>query len=153
MASGWYNRAKKEIMDGTISLLSDTIKVMLVTSSYTFNPDHDFIDMGGANDPADHELSGTGYTGGYGGSGRKTLASKAITEDDPNDRAEFDAADVTWTSINAGTIRAAILIKEGTNDADSKLIAYIDNAAQFPLVTNGGDVTLQWNAEGILQIS
>ena len=58
MADLIYNRAKKEILDGTIDLVSDTIKVMLVTSSYVANVDNDLVDEGGANDPIDHELSG-----------------------------------------------------------------------------------------------
>lgn len=152
MASGWFNRAKKEIFDGTIDLLADTIKVMLVNNTYTFNPDDDFIGSGGGT-VGGAELSGTGYTGGFNGAGRKTLGTKSITEDDTNNRAVFAAANSQWSAINAGTIAACVLVKEGTTDADSKLIAYIDNAAQFPLVTNGGDVTIAWNAAGILQIT
>ena len=151
MAALVYNRAKKEIMDGTIDLLTDTLKIMLVTSSYVADTDHDFVDEAGANDPIDHELSGSGYTAGFGGSGRKTLSSNAVSEDDANDRAEFDdTADITWTAINAGTAAAAILYKHNTSDTDSVLIAYIDTGG-FPVVTNGGDLTIQWNAEGILQ--
>lgn len=151
MASGWFNRAKKEIFDGTIDLVADTIKVMLVTSGYTFNPDDDFIGSGGGT-PGGSELSGTGYTAGFGGAGRKTLGTKSITEDDANNRAEFTAGNLTWTAINAGTAAACILVKEGTTDADSKLIAYIDTGG-FPKTTNGGDFSITWNAEGILQIS
>lgn len=146
-----YNLAKKELLDGTIDLLVDTIKVMLVTSSYVANADDDVVDAGGANDAVDHELSGTGYVAGWGAAGRKTLGTKAIAEDDPNDRAEFDAADLVWSAINAGTAAAAIIIKEGgANDTTSRLIAYIDTGG-FPITTNGGDLNVNWNAEGILQ--
>lgn len=150
MASFWYQKGLEGCLDGSIDLDTDTIKVMLVTSGYTANKDHDFVsDL----TPGSNELSGTGYTGGFGGSGRKSLASKTVLVDDATDVVNFDAADVTWTAINAGTIRAAVLIKEITNDAASRLIAYIDNAAEFPLTTNGGDVTIQWNSGGILRIS
>jgi hypothetical protein len=153
MASGWFNRGKKEILDGTIDLVAHTMKVMLVTSSYTFSPDDDFVDNGGANDPIDHELTGTGYTAGFGGSGRKTLANKTFSTDDTGDRGEFDADDFTWTGINAGVIRAMIIYRHNTADTDSVMLAYIDNPSAFPLTTNGGDVTITWNAEGILQIT
>lgn len=149
MASGLYNQALKEIQDGTIDLLTATLKVMLVTSSYTFNPDNQFVDEAGANDPIDHELTGTGYVAGFGNSGRKTLASKAVNKDDTNNRAEFDAANLTWTGIDAGICAAAIVIIEGTSDTDSKLIAYLDNATELPVTTNGGDFTLNWSAEGL----
>ena len=147
-----YNRAKKELLDGTLDLVNDTIKAMLVTSSYVADADDDFVDEAGANDPIDHELSGTGYVAGHGNSGRKTIASKAFSEDDPNDRGEFDAADLVWTAINAGIADAVILLKEGSSDdTDALLIAYIDSGG-FPVTTNGGDFTVQWNAEGILQL-
>ena len=141
----WYNKGKFSVMNGSVALLTDTIKVMLVNSSASFNADHNFV-----SDISANELSGTGYVGGFNGSGRKTLAGKTITEDDANDRAEFDANDVSWLAISAGTAAAAVLIKEVTSDADSLLIAYLDFS---DLVTNGGDMTLQWDAEGILQIS
>lgn len=147
MANAFYNRAARKIADGTISLSADTLKIMLVTSAYVFNRDHDFVDAGGASDPIDAELSGAGYVGGLGGAGRKTLAGKAFSEDDANDRGELDVNDVTWVAINAGTPAAAIVIKEGGSDAASELIAYIDSG--FPIVTNGGDLVLNVNAEGL----
>jgi len=153
MANLVYNRAKKEILDGTIDLVNDTIKVMLVTSSYVADDAHDFVDEAGANDPIDHELTGTGYAAGFAGAGRKTLSAKAFAEDDANNRGEFDdTADITWTAIDAGTAAAAIVYKHITSDAASVLIAYIDQGG-FPVVTNGGDLTIQWNAEGILQLT
>ena len=145
MASKWYGKGLLKVADRTIDFANDTIKAILVNASYTYNADHDF-----ANDVSSNELSGTGYTGGFGGSGRKTLASKTILEDAANDRIEYDFADITWTALNAGTIGGIVLVKEGTNDADSAIIAFLDPS---DLVTNGGDVTLVVNAETALQIS
>lgn len=152
MANFLYNTAKKEIMDNTIDLDTDTLKVMLVTSSYVANADDDVVDAGGANDAVDHELTGTGYTAGWGGAGRKALTSVTAVTDKTNNRAELDAADLTWTAINAGTAAAALIIKEGgANDTTSRLIAHIDSG--FPFVTNGGDMTLTWDAEGIIHLT
>jgi len=150
MANKWYTKGLGSIMSGAVDLDTDTIKVMLVTSSYTFNVDDDFISSG-AGTPGGSELSGTGYTAGFGGAGRKAITTKTVTLDDTNNRAVFDGDDVAWTAINAGTAAAAILVKEVTTDADSILIAYIDTATPaFPIVTNGGDVTIQWATTGIL---
>ena len=45
------------------------------------------------------------------------------------------------------------MYREGTSDdTDAVLIAYIDSGG-FPVVTNGGDLTIAWNAEGILQLT
>ncbi len=146
-----YNQFKHLESNGTIDLLTDTIKVMLVGSTYTATADDSFVSP---TIVAGQELSGTGYVGGYAGSGRKTLSSKVITRDDTNDRAEFSAAPVTWTSINAGTIAAAVIIREraATGDTMSELIGYV-NTGGFPVVTNGGDFTITWNVEGILQLA
>ncbi len=149
MADIFYNEAKKEIADQTIDLLNNTLKIMLVTSSYVANADDKFIEEG-ANDANEHEINVTNYTPGYGSASRKTIGNKAIAVDDANDRAEFDSTDdQTWTSLGSGaTIAGVILVKEITNDTASRLIAYFDvtNTA-----TNGGDIVIAWNAEGLLQ--
>lgn len=146
MASAFYNSGLRDITDRTIDLIGDTVKIILVTSSYTPDKDHAFASS------LTNELSGPGYTGGFGGSGRKTIGSKAFATDLTNDRVTFTFGAVTWTSINAGNPKYAILVKEITNDAATRLIAFLDLGT---VVTNGGDITitpdtitkaLQWNA-------
>lgn len=142
MANAAYNRGKKKFIDGGLNFATADLRVLLVTSGYTFNADHNFVsDL----TPGSNELSGTGYA-------RKTLASKATTQDDTNDRAEGDCDDIAYTAINAGTAAAAILFVQVTNDADSYLVGKYDTGG-FPLVTNGGDATIAINAEGFLQIT
>lgn len=145
MASGWYTSGLADVTAGTIVLASDTIKLILVTSSYTPDKDHDF-----ASDLT-NELSGTGYAGGYAGSGRKTIGSKAWSTDTGNDRIEFTFGAVTWTAINAGNPKYAILVKEITDDTATRLIAYLDLGT---VVTNGGDLTITPDGTaGALQIT
>ncbi len=160
MANFVYNTAALELLDGTIDLTSDTVEWMLVTSSYVADRDDDLVDAGGANDPADHEIVATNYTGGHAGAGRKTAngGSPAWTVDKTNDRAEFDATDPsTWTALGNGTnatIAAAILIKRGaSDDTTARLIAYVDTTTgtpSLPFLTNGSDFTLNYNAEGLI---
>lgn len=144
MASGVYNRALKEILDRTLDITSGC-KVMLVGSEYTYDPDHDFVDMGGASDPTDAEIDATNYTRGFNGAGRKA-ATLTFVEQDANNRAVIRIADLTWTALGGATndtVEAAILVKEGTADNDSKLIAYFD----LPTTpTNGSDLTLDFDA-------
>lgn len=137
MASNVFTRAVTEMSDGTYTWLSSTIKGMLVKSGYTPNVDHDFVSDGaGAN-----ELTVSGYTGGFAGAGRKTLASKTITTVDGSDRSEFSSAGLSWTALAAGeTIEAVVLIFEtGGADSAARVIAYCD-VTDTP--TNGGDVTI-----------
>lgn len=144
MASSWYNHGGELIANGTINLNSATLKCMLVRDTYTFNTDHEHV-----SDINTYELSVTGYTGGYGGAGRKTLGSRTFGHDDTNDYATMDASDLAaWTSLGTGqTIAAAVIIVEGTSDSDSHPLFYVD----FTDVAAGGDFTLQWNASGIVR--
>jgi len=87
------------------------------------------------------EVTGTGYV-------RKTLAGMTVTEDDANDRAVMDANDLVWTGINAGTVRAIVIYKYNASDASAELISLHDT--NFPKVTNGGDLTVQWPTSGVI---
>lgn len=149
MASITTNKLRQLLLNTGINLLTDTIKVILINSSYTPDPDHDFVNS--VTDTTSKELSGTGYVAGFAGSGRKTLASKTVTKDNTNNVAYVDAADVTWSGINAGTVGYIGVIKEVTTDADSPLLCVIDVA---DTVTNGGDLTAQWAAaDGLFKIA
>lgn len=132
-----YNEFKKELMAGTIDLDGHTLKVMLVTG-YTPNIDT----HNGKADVLAYEESGAGYT-----AGGATLASLTITKDTTNDRAKFDAADVTWTGLNVGTPSHAILYDD--THASDCLIAYWE----VTTATNGGNYTLQWGANGIVLLT
>jgi len=141
MASAVYNEGAHRLtpgVTGSISWSSDTIKILLVTSSYTLDKDHDFV-----NDVTASEVNPTNYS-------RKTLASKTITKDNATDRVKFDAADPVWTSLGGAsnaTIAAAIVYKEVTDDTDSPLICKIDLISSF--TTNGSDFTFQFDANGL----
>lgn len=147
MANGVYNIAKLQVANGTLDLDTDTTKLVLV-DTYTFNPDQNNIDDGGASDVVDTEISVTGYTGGFNGAGRKTIAL-SVTQNDTADRAEIDGADDTWTALGAGaTITGVVLVKEVTNDADSINICHMDLTPN--ITTNGGDVTVAFDAIGLM---
>lgn len=133
-----YNIAKARLANGGLDLDTDDIRVLLVNSSYAVNADHDFVNQ------ITNELSGTGYV-------RKSLAGEVVTEVDASDWAFFDANDVVWTAIDAGTAYAAVVYKFVTVDADSPLIAYV--LLTPAVVTNGGDLTVSWSANGILRIA
>lgn len=142
MASLIYNSYKLKLIDNStkIDLSSDTIKVALVTSTYTPSADnHDFF-----NDIT-NEVSGTGYT-----AGGATLASKTTTQDNTDDEAVFDAADVTWTTSSI-TARGAVLYKSTGVSSTSPLIAYIDFGTDKS--SDGGTFQITWNSEGIVNIN
>lgn len=147
MASFWYGRGLQASILGSglgtpIDFLNNVMNCGLSTSTHVPNRDDIFLDDVGADDFIDGELSGTGYV-------RKTLASKTLTYDAANDRVEWDAADITWTGINAGTAaQATYWDNTGASDAARRLWLNVDTGG-FPVVTNGGDLTIQHNAEGL----
>lgn len=148
MASGWYNKAKLDIGNGSIQLGSDTLKAVLVGTGYTFDPDQVFIDDGTSADIQSNELSADNYSGGFNGAGRKTCTITSQVNN-TSDRAEWAVADQTWTALGAasgqGPVGGVALVKEITNDAASKLVAYFDITDRN---INGGDFTLDWNTLG-----
>lgn len=133
MANNMYNQGNLLIMNGSVDLLADTIKIMLVTSTYVPNKDSQFIDEGGASDAVDARVAGTTD---------QTLGSKAIAKDDTSDHASFDAADPTYTAVTSGaTVAGAIVYKDTGTPTTSPKLAFLD-LPDTP--TNGGDITIQF---------
>ena len=141
MADVIFNSFKRDIMNGSLDLDTDTIKVMLVTSAYT--PDQDAHTK---RSDVTNEASGAGYS-----SGGAALANKAVSADNTDNEGVFDADDVTWGSSTI-TARGAVLYKSrgGASSAD-ELICYIDFGADK--ASSAGNFTVTWNAEGILNLN
>ena len=58
----------------------------------------------------------------------------------------FDAADATFAAVTGGdTLEGVVIYKDTGVAGTSALIAYIDTITGFPLATNGGDITIQWD--------
>lgn len=139
MANAIYNSFKRDIMNGSIDLDTDTIKVALVTSAYT--PD---VDVHDNFDDITNEVSGTGYT-----AGGATL-SVTVSVDNTDNEGVFDATDVTW-STSTITARGAVIYKSTGTASTSKLICYIDFGSDKS--SSGGNFTIQWATEGILNLN
>lgn len=139
MASVVYNAAKANLLNGGIDLDTDTIKVALVTSSYTPDIDthEDFADV-------TNEVSGTGYT-----AGGATLGTVTVTKNTTDDRGVFDAADVTWSSSTI-TARGAVIYKSTGVAGTSLLLCYVDFGSDK--TSSNGNFTIQWSADGIFYI-
>lgn len=141
MANVIYNSFKRDIMNGSIDLDTDTIKVMLVTSAYT--PDQDAHDK---RDDVTNEVSGSGYS-----TGGSALANKAVTADNTDNEGVFDADDLSWATATI-TARGSVLYKSrgGAASAD-ELLMYIDFGSD--IVSTGGTFLITWAAEGILNLN
>jgi len=144
MASSLYGTFLLKGYDAStkINLASggDTIKIALVTSTYTPNFDtHEFFD------DITNEVVGAGYT-----AGGATLSTQTYTHDTTDDESVFDGADTTWAASTL-TARGAIVYKSTGTDSTSPLIGFIDFATDR--ISDGGTFQITWAAEGIFNIN
>lgn len=134
MANALFNPGREGFLDGTIDWDTAVIKVALVRG-YTFNAAHKFVsDVTGA--------SGTLHVTS------SALASKTVTD------GIADAADVEFTAVTSDAGNHSVLIFQAsavTGGADvaasaQRLIGWVDTGTNFPVVPNGGDVTIAWDS-------
>jgi len=142
MPSKLYGNFLKQALNKEIDWDSDTIKVALLSSSYTPNQDtHDYLD-----DVSSYEVTGTGYT-----TGGITLASKTSTYDGTNNVIVLDAADVTWSSSTITARYAVVYDDSGANAASKALIGYVDFGSDQS--STNGNFTITWDSTGIVRIT
>ena len=114
---------------------SDTIKVMLCTSSYTPNQNTHRYKSSVTN-----EVSGTGYTAGGQTVTTSTPTMTSLTFTLPGNN-------VSWTTSTI-TARYAVCYDSTGTDSTSPLIAYWDFGAD--VASSAGTFTLTINASGIV---
>lgn len=133
MASFIYNSFWNDLAKGSIDLDTDTIKVMLVTSSYTAGETQK--DTHDRRDDITNEVTGTGYT-----AGGATVTVTVSASDGTNNRQDIVLGQVTWPSSTI-TARAAVYYKSrgGAASAD-ELIAVNDFGSDVS--TTAGTFTL-----------
>lgn len=103
-----------------------------LTTAYTYSAAHDFYNDLGANTAGTDQRIVT-----------PTVASGL-----------FDGADLTYTAVGAGADIEALVIYRKNAGANTtwKLVYYGDTAITgLPVTPNGGDITITWNASGIIQ--
>jgi hypothetical protein len=121
-----YGKGRQAILEGSIAILTDNIKVVLVDAAdYTVSID------------VDQFLSDVAAGGRVATSGN--LASKTST------LGVFDAADVTLTSVTGDVSEALVIYKDTGSAATSPLIAYIDSATGLPVTPDGNNITITWD--------
>jgi hypothetical protein len=111
-------------------------KFGLAQSSYAPDPDESSLTTF-----ASSEATCTGYTGAFGGAGRKA-ATVTVTEDTANNRVVHSFTDLTWTALGGATnntLGFVVWLREVTSDALSIPLAYLQFTAT--VTTNGSDIT------------
>jgi hypothetical protein len=141
-----FNEAKLALLDATLDMDTDVMRIMLFTTSPASLTTvfKNFTDVTAVlGDAAFVEAADGSYTG-QGASGRLTLTVTAATRDDTNDQAEQDATDPVWTALDNDLLTGAMIFKFVTDDDGSTPVAFYDFSSD--LQTNGGDVTVEFSA-------
>ena len=134
-----YSKFHLSALAGTVNWGSDSIKVMLCTSTYTPNQStHQF------KSDITNEVSGTGYTATGVALASKTNTTSSLV-------ATFDAADTSWTTSTITARYAIVYDSTPASDATRPLILYVDFGAD--VVSSGGTFLITWDALGILTLT
>jgi hypothetical protein len=138
MANAIYPEGMKGLLDGSIALLTDTIKVLGIdTADETYNAADKFV--------SDVTAAGIVFRSA-------ALTTKALTI--TAGKVEFTADDQTVPTVTGDPLEAVILYKDTGSDATSRLIAFVDrDQAGNPIAftPNGSGCLLDFLAAGILE--
>lgn len=142
----WFANAHMQAMGSgssggapNIDYLSDTIKAMLVTSSYAFDQNAHVFKSDVTN-----EVSGTGYSAGGVTLGSKTLAEASLVT-------TWDAADIVFSTVTLTARGCVIYDSTPGSDASRPCIWFIDFGADVS--PSAGDLTITLNASGIASLT
>lgn len=138
MADGIWNSFKAYIMDGSIDLDTDDIRIALLDSGFTPNSDTQHY----WGDISANEVSGDGYS-----AGGEELTGVDVSIDDTDNEGVFDASDVTWSN---STITARYAVIYDSTHASDLLIGWFDFTSDQESAS--GDFKVQFNAEGLVNL-
>ena len=136
MANALYDAWKDLILEAgvgeaTLDLTAATLKVALIdTGTYTFSQAHvDYADLSGVVG-TDQAIATITHAGGT-----------------------LDGDNVTWSGLTGDSAEALVIYMDTGVAGTSPLVAYIDTGVTgLPLTPSGADVTLSWDAAGILDL-
>lgn len=138
VTANWFTNGPKHAMSD-VDWVSDTIRVMLTTSSYAPNQDtHEF------KSSVTNEVSGTGYA-----ARGAALGTKTVTSDPSTNETRLDAADTVWSNATI-TARRAVIYKDSGVDGTSPLLGWVDFGVDVPV--SAGAFTITWDPTGILKV-
>ena len=136
VAAHYYDNYWLSLNAAKINLLSDTIKLMLLSSAYVPNRGtHTY-----KSDVVGSEITGTGYTAGglIIASMNISIAANVVT---------ITGANASWPAATFATAFGALYDSTPASDATRPLIGYVDfGGVQSP---SAGTFGVTWNASGI----
>jgi hypothetical protein len=146
------NRTKTTLLQASIDLAANTVRIALLKDSTEYNADpdaHEFVDdiLDGQTG---EELTATNYT-------RKTITGTSVDQNDTDNTGEWQADDVRYRNLGGSeTVEAILIYKQvGGDDAtpgDDPVLRVIDDedVSALEADTDGQDFEIIWSDNGIL---
>ena len=127
MATGWMPTGLDATLNGDIDWDTDTIKCVMLLSSYSFSAAHEFLD----------DVSGSAAVNGTSSALTVTKTSGVI-----------DMSDFTVTPDTAQTIGSLMFYKDTGTPGTSNLLWFADSnkVSNLPLATDGSAVNITIDA-------
>ena len=132
MSSGMYEKGVASLMAGNIDLINDVISCLLI--------DSDFYAPNLNNDQYQSSIP------------EASIIAELVLTGKTIDVTKFKADDSIFTSVTGAKVDAIIIYKTTDAKSTSELIAYIDNAPEFPITPDGTNITLAWDTDGIFEL-
>lgn len=127
-----FPKYKEAVIQGAAnSSLAGTLKAVLIDlADYTYSAAHEF-----------YSSASVGAVGTPTTVGSKTFVGGLL-----------DGADVSFTGVTGDPCEALILFLDTGTPTTSRLVAYFDTGVTgLPVTPNGGNISITWNAAGIIQ--
>ena len=128
------NHAKYQLAKGNIDLSADTLKVILMNTTFTMDED---ADATLSDVTADQIATGNGYT-----QDNKTISNQGVSEDDANDKAAFTCDDVTFTASGGDFPAVGAYIVYDDTTGDDTVLFCVDFGTDHTVV-DGQSLQLQ----------
>lgn len=133
MANGLFDKGREGILDGTINMNTGVIKAALVrgyTKDETDSTMADVVAGGGTIHVASNALDSKTFTNGV-----------------------FDAADEALGTVASNANNHVVILYQASAvgggadvaQASQRVVAHIDTGTNYPIVPNGGSITLAWD--------
>jgi len=147
----------RKYREGSIDLENDTLRIALFDDSTAYSFDavnHEFVSDVLDGGTTAQELGDASYS-------RQGVSNVQVTVDSTDVETVLDADDVTFPSLDGGEVIQGYVLYEqvggdDTTPGDDPIIAIgdeIKNNSGNDVTTNGSDVVLQIDSEGIINVT
>jgi hypothetical protein len=140
------NNLKQTVLDELITGETVVVGLLDSTANYSFSADQDALisDLPTAAEPSDPSY------------GRQTVSNVTVAQDNADDEGVLDGDNVTFSSLTTANQIEVVFV---ARQRDGLLLSVFDDdsgdnggIADLPIPTNGSDLEIQFDAEGILTI-